>query len=241
MLKNRFHKYYHPKNNYFFLHIAVDAILILAFGSILAYNIYFIGHPVKSSITSGYFAMPKQNHSENISASTNSEEIAKQKILHELKLSAICRYTLAEGDQLGVGPLPPKVGETTKYWIFLSPSTNYFDVSDVIVTAKLADNVVFTGRTSAVSETGIIYDEASRQISWKISRLSFATDASIPPGAAFEIAYLPTSAQAGKTAELLTDINISGQDSVSSVQISNKAPDLSTRIKEDQNGGIISE
>lgn len=241
MLKKRYHKYYHQKNNYFFLHIAVDAILILAVGSVLAYNIYFIGHPIKSTITSGYFAMPKANQSEKISAAGNSEEIAKQKIMRELKLSAICRYTLAEGDQLGVGPLPPHAGETTKYWIFLSPSTNYFDVNDVTITANLADNVVFTGRTSAISETGINYDEANRQISWKISRLSYATDASIPPGAAFEIAFLPTPDQAGHSAKLLTNIRITGQDAVSAVQISDAVPDLTTRIKEDASGGIISD
>ena len=27
-------------------------------------------------------------------------------------------YYAPTGDQLGRGPLPPKVGETTKYWIF---------------------------------------------------------------------------------------------------------------------------
>ena len=37
----------------------------------------------------------------------------------DLSLRTEVRYFTPEGDQLGRGPLPPTVGETTKYWVFV--------------------------------------------------------------------------------------------------------------------------
>lgn len=239
MLKNSFHKYYHPKNNFFFVHIVADAILILTVGSLALYIFSLMAYPAKYPIANNSITIPKNNPAAIISAKPASEDAAKKKILNELRLSAICRYTLAEGDQLGVGPLPPKIGETTKYWILLSPSTNYFDVNDVTVTADLAQNVTFTGRTSAVSESGIEYDEVKRQISWKISKLSNKPNELMPPGSAFEIAFTPTEDQAGHAAELITGIKISGIDSPTKTAVKSINADLTTHIIEDISGGIV--
>lgn len=237
-MKKRFYKYYHPRNRHFFVHIVVDAILITAVASVLACTLYLAAHPAGNPFTSGYVAMPATGRPAKISAEPSSENIAKKKILRELKLFAVCRYALAEGDQLGIGPLPPKAGETTKYWIFLSPSTDYFDVEDITVTAELAENASFTGRTSSVSETGVVYDEASRRISWKISRLENSEDL-LPPGAAFEIAFAPAEGQIGQTAKLLINIKISGSDAPTKTALETTVSDLTTRIKEDLSGGVI--
>jgi hypothetical protein len=52
------------------------------------------------------------------------------------------RYYAATGDQLGIGPLPPRVGETTRYWVRLSSEA--FRAHLV-----LGKNVRFTGRKAA--------------------------------------------------------------------------------------------
>lgn len=234
----RFHKYYHPKNHYFFIHITVDMVLILAVGSAFVLTAYLVTHPIKDYLTSGYVALPTANKSESISAVPNSEATARQKITRELQLGAAVHYNLAEGDQLGVGPLPPQVGESTKYWIFFSPSTNYFTVKDVAVTAELPANVEFTGHTSVTSENDVAYDEATRRISWQISELKNTEDL-LPPGAAFQLAIIPTADQVGKPAKLLINIRITGQDSITKQSISAKISDLTTKINEDPSGGLI--
>jgi hypothetical protein len=50
---------------------------------------------------------------------------------------AEARYYAATGDQLGVGPLPPKVGETTTYWIVWSIGPFNGDLADVRLAADL--------------------------------------------------------------------------------------------------------
>jgi len=238
MLKH-FWKFYQPKNNYFFLRITADAILIIFVIAILAIDFQLIARPAAEPLKNVSLNPALEKSAANLSAKTGSEVVAKEKIKRELKLSAICRYNLPEGDQLGRGPLPPQVGATTSYWIMLSPSTDHFDVKQIRVTAKLAENVNFTGRTSAVSENGVIYNETDRSISWEIDRLTRQANAAIQPGAAFEIEFTPTEKQAGQPAKLLKNLKISGIDAISGLDIFASRPDLTTAIADDLNGGTI--
>ena len=235
----RFYKFYHPKNNYFFLHIAVDTILIIFVVAILAIDCQLITSPAAEPLKNISLKQTIEKPTAVLSAKSDSEAAAQERIKRELKLSAVCRYNLPEGDQLGRGPLPPQVGVTTTYWILLSPSTDHFDVNQILVTAKLAENVNFTGRTSAVSENGVVYDETNRSISWEIDRLTRRTNTAIQPGAAFEIEFTPTEKQAGQPAKLLKNLKISGIDAISSMAIFTTLPDLTTAIPEDLSGGAV--
>jgi len=89
------------------------------------------------------------------------------KISTFLKIHAESRYYTEEGDQLGRGPLPPKVGQTTKYWInfFLTASPNA--VKDAVIKAHLPAGVIWTGKTNVVEGEPLKFDPLSRTVTWK--------------------------------------------------------------------------
>lgn len=239
MFKKRYHKYYHPKNKFFLLHIMVDAGLAVLVLSLLALNFNFwtrpnyqpIGNQTNSTIST------KIDRQSNESQPADRREIIRKKIAAELKVNAEARYTTLEGDQLGVGPIPPVVGQKTKYWIFLSVATDYHEVKNISLTATLPPEVILTGKTATISETGIQYDLSNRQINWQIKNLSI--DQTVPEGAAFEVAINPTESDTGKILTLLSDIKISGVDDLTGKTINANMPDITTAIKEDISGGQV--
>lgn len=164
------------------------------------------------------FALITQVESQYVSAASTTKKITSIsdkeiiKISTELKVNAFSRYHSAEGEQLGRGPMPPVVGQTTRLWIFLSAETDYNDVSDIVVTGKLADNVELTGNTSATSEKGVDFDSTGRTITWRVSRLSAPAKFYQEVGAAFEISLTPDQDQIGQTATIISDIKASGKD-----------------------------
>jgi len=93
-------------------------------------------------------------------------EFLENKINSDLTAQVLARYFSPEGDQLGRGPLPPEVGEVTKYWIFLSVDNNLNDVSDVSVMAYLPPNVEWT-KAMSVSLGNLSYNSSRPLLSGK--------------------------------------------------------------------------
>lgn len=166
----------------------------------------------------------------------------QQKINTVLNLKSFARYYTAEGDQLGIGPLPPKVDSTTKYWIFFNLENLYNDVSNLQITAQLAKNVFWTNKTSTNAKQDIIYDQEKNLISWSLEKLESPSNLLPSIGAAFEIEFTPTEDQAEKIANLLTTIKISALDNFTLLAIEKDLPDITTNLIMDtheNSGGII--
>ena len=166
----------------------------------------------------------------------------EQKIKTNLVFKAFARYYTAEGDQLGVGPLPPQAGQTTKYWIFLSLENCCNDAKDIAITARLPKNVSLTDKTSTTEDQGIKYDENSREISWKISKIKAPSNFFPSVGSVFEIALTPSAEQAGQTALLLENIRLTAMDEFTSEVIAKNLDNITTNLILDAletRGGII--
>lgn len=117
----------------------------------------------------------------------------------ELRLSAQSRYYTPEGDQLGRGPLPAKVGSMTKYWIFVEVNNTFNPVTEASFTATLPAGVTFTGKQSVTIGRELGFDQASRTVSWRHDTLP----ADSTTGLYFEVAVQPTDSDVGKTLTLL--------------------------------------
>lgn len=138
--------------------------------------------------------------------------VREDKLNSDLVLGSVARYYTEEGDQLGFGPLPPKVGEQTTYWIFWSISNNLNDLSDVSASAILPANVSWTGKMS-VTLGELTYNSARRQINWRAGDVSRYTGEEWPKlGVAFEVALMPITEQLGSEPTLLEQIKIFGED-----------------------------
>ncbi len=153
----------------------------------------------------------------------------------ELGLDAAAIYYTKVGDQLGVGPLPPKVGETTKYRVFLTVSTTTSGVRNTIVEATLPPNVTWTGKSSVTAGTAMDYLPTSRVIRWNLGDIpAFANGDAASIGGSFEVALLPTAADVETSPALIKNIKVTGRDKATNYALHAITADVSTELPYDQ-------
>jgi hypothetical protein len=109
------------------------------------------------------------------------------------------RYYAQTGDQIGVGPLPPRHGETTSYWIVWSIGPTDADLKDILINATLPPNVRATGKSA--SEVAGDFSVSGSDVSWNIPSLPQTGDA--PKTFAFEIEISPSVSDIGKYLKLI--------------------------------------
>lgn len=147
-------------------------------------------------------------------------------------LSAESRYYTEEGDQLGRGPLPPMVGEETKYWALIAIGNSTNGLDDVRFSATLPDHVSYTGRTSVSHGDAPVYTPSSKKVTWNLSRLEARDTA----GIYMELALMPSEGQRNTSPKLLENINISATDAFTNIAIQKTAPALDISIPKDEIG-----
>lgn len=147
-----------------------------------------------------------------------------------LSLQAFGRYYTAEGEQIGRGILPPIVGKTTRYHIFLMPKNFIHPLRDVHLTARYSEQASWTGVVPQGGEY-VTHYPASRHISWKLKAL--------PPdsenrGLIFELAFMPKEEDIGSAAQLLSNITIHATDGVTGASLSASAAPVTTLLTNDE-------
>lgn len=149
------------------------------------------------------------------------------KVSSNLQVKAYGRYFSNEGDQLGRGPIPPKVGQETKYWLFLQVLNDLNKMENVKITATLPNNVVWLNKTNVPIGSPISYNSNNRTISWSINKVK------VNPynmGFAAEIALIPSSSQVGRYVSLLNNIKITGKDLFTGKIVTHYAPNITTNL-----------
>ncbi len=147
-------------------------------------------------------------------------------------LDSFGRYSTAQGDQLGRGPLPPRVGMETKYWVFINVTGTTSSINSVQFEAELADNVRFTGKQTVSVGDPVEHDAGT--ISWTSDQIdpTFAPTAPII-GLAFEVGITPTEGQTSTTPTLLENIQITGTDANTGAFVSASGPVVTTDLPHD--------
>ena len=126
----------------------------------------------------------------------------------EVNLITEARYYTPEGDQLGRGPLPPQVGKTTKYWIFVKINNTSNAIEDIVFSTSLPEGVQWSGKQSTTIGPQIVYNTANRSISWQYNSLP----ANSQTGLYFEVVVTPQASQVGKNIQLTNTLNLSATD-----------------------------
>ncbi len=152
-----------------------------------------------------------------------------------LGIEAAALYYTKAGDQLGIGPLPPRAGETTKYRVFLTVTTTTGGVDGTVVEATLPPEVSWTGKSSVTSGTAIDYLPSTRTVRWDLGSVpAFANGDATSVGGSFEIALTPTAADVGTAPTLLKSVKITGRDQATNATLHATAADLTTDLPYDQ-------
>lgn len=120
---------------------------------------------------------------------------------------ASARYFAVSGDQIGVGPLPPRVGEPTKVWIGLKLAPTTSELSDLRVRVRLAPGVRVTGR-DALPDGGS-FSQTEAELVWNAGVVSADPDGR---SAFFEVELTPTAADRGRVPVLIEAVRADALD-----------------------------
>ncbi|MBI4138650.1 hypothetical protein HY479_00675 [Candidatus Uhrbacteria bacterium] len=144
--------------------------------------------------------------------------------------AAAGRYYAETGDQVGVGPLPPRVGETTSYWIVWSVGPTDADLRDLTIEAPLLNGVRATGKFASDVPGNFSSDDGRAR--WSVPSVSRSGDT--PTTFAFEIEYAPTAAHRGKVVQLVGKSSATGIEARSGATLEAEAPSQDTNLQNDE-------
>ncbi len=163
-------------------------------------------------------------------------ESASRPLSTELFLRASARYYADEGDQLGRGPLPPRIGETTKYWIFIQIINTSNKVSGARFHTTLPPAVNFTSRQSVTIGPPLRYEETGRLISWEHNELPANSQTRLY----FEVAATPMPEQVGKILPLTNALYLSAVDGWTGKQFNLMEAGLTNALPPEDKGAAVS-
>lgn len=243
-LKKRWDKHYQKNNKNRYWHLIIDSLFSVMILTLILVNTYLSASNagvVLGTQNDDNFNDTENNQNSNQNTNTNSTATDNQIDNEEpitikstdIKLQSLARYYTAEGEQLGIGPLPPTVGIITKYWIFISLDGFMHNLENTLVSAKLPDNIFLTGKSSVTLGDNMSYDVNSREIQWSLGNI-FTTDKQETIGLAFEVQLIPSESQMGSVAQLLTDIKVSALDSITQKNITKTNPVITTNLINDK-------
>ncbi len=116
-------------------------------------------------------------------------------------IHASARYFAVSGDQIGIGPLPPRVGESTKVWIGLKLAPTTSELSDVRVRVVLASGVGVTGRDALPD--GESFSQTEGALVWNVGTVPADPDGR---SAFFEVELTPTDTQRDQVPVLVESV-----------------------------------
>jgi len=153
---------------------------------------------------------------------SDSQSVIVEKTILDVKSAGY--YYSSQGDQLGVGPLPPIVDIQTNYWVFWEIENFNKDLNNFVMTAQLPDNVIWTGNKTVLAGK-LNFGQMSKQITWEIDKIE--KDGNYKIG--FEIGLIPIQDDIGKILNLLTDIEYQAKDKFSQ-KIKNSLNNITTDL-----------
>jgi hypothetical protein len=168
---------------------------------------------------------PDQQFSQNGSS-------ARITLATEANFNIETRYYTPEGDQLGRGPLPPQVGKTTKYWIFVKITNTTNALVSATFNTSLPVGVEFTGKQSTSIGPQLDYNNANKTISWKYNTLP----ANSQTGLYFEVSVTPSASQVGQNILLVNSSQFSATDEFTNKKFNFSQSSLNNILKSDDSG-----
>lgn len=154
------------------------------------------------------------------------------KVLSDTALTAGARFYDDNGIPVGSGKIPPEVGETTTYRVIWKLTNSLHDLSDLKLSAKLPENVAWTGE-SDVGAGDLRFDAADRKLIWTLNWLpTTVTSLNI----SFDVSITPSDDQQGKIPTLIDASIFEATDKVAGEKLLISKPPLTTALEDDPFG-----
>ena len=185
-----------------------------------------VGQPY--AITSWVEATVRTIDDEKVDRTAKSQPIVV-KILSDAKLTSDARYFNEDGVPLGSGPLPPVLGQQTVYRVTWNLANTLHELTDLKMSAKLPDNVIWTGK-STVDAGDLRFDAADGKMIWALNWLP-TTIKNVSVN--FDVGLTPTADQVGKVPTLIDATIMEATDKVAATKMLLSSPPLTTSLDND--------
>jgi len=162
----------------------------------------------------------------------NSSNTIVNKINSQIVLSEKIQYFNDDNIPVGLGPIPPKAGETTAYKVSWAVGGNIHELSGAKVEMPLPDGVSYAGKNySGVGQ--IQYDSNENKVTWTIGRLPILSE---DLTAEFSISVTPKESDRNKIMVLSSGSRASGLNTETNSTIESQAKAKTTRLEDDEIG-----
>lgn len=161
------------------------------------------------------------------------------KIASNLQMSAALYYHSPQGDQLGIGPVPPVVGVPTTYWLIVKAVNDGNDLKNAVFSAQLPVGVELSDEYSLLAGK-FSYDSKARRLLWQLDSISAAGGDYI---ANFALVLTPSQQQLGKEVTILKNLRYHADDVWTQTELAGTLADLDSSLPADRlnrgNGVVI--
>ncbi len=147
----------------------------------------------------------------------------------DFSLAAEGLYYTPEGEVVGTGPLPPRVGSTTSYRLVWTMTNSMHDLTGFSLSTILPNAVAWTGKANATAGT-MTFDPATRFVTWKVDTLSRAAKS---PSAFFTVSITPTMRDLGSFFKLTNAMTGEALDISTQEKLARSLPELTTELPND--------
>ena len=142
------------------------------------------------------------------------------------------------------GSIPPKVGKATTYTVSWDIKNYFSDAKNVKVKATLPQNVSLTGKIMPQDESSnFSFDSVSREIVWSVGDILAGTGVTGDPvSLSFQVSLTPSSSQKGSVAQLIGQVQISGENQFTNTTITAQDSGIDSSLPDDfanSGGGIV--
>ncbi|MDG1950867.1 MAG: hypothetical protein P8J32_08710, partial [bacterium] len=144
----------------------------------------------------------------------------------DIETAALARYYTRDGTQVGSGPIPLEVGQTSSFRIYWIAENELHTLEEVLMSTTLPSDVTWNDETQ--TEIGsLTYNSTTRQVSWSIPKL--LTEIGQTQGW-FEVSVTPTSDDIGQFMKLTNTTSFTGTDMVTKEKLSASMTQLTTEL-----------
>ena len=147
----------------------------------------------------------------------------------DVQASSHARYFAESGAEIGSGPWPPEVGETSTLRVYWNVSNSLHALKDVQLSTTLPQDVTWTDISDTTIGT-VSYSATTRQVTWSVPKL--ITDIQ-SAGAWFEVAINPSTQDAGRFMKLTNTTSVKATDVVTGESITDTLDILTTELPHD--------
>lgn len=135
---------------------------------------------------------------------------------------------------VGSGTVPPVVGATTTFRVTWSVTNTTSDASTMVVSGRLPNSVLWTGKNISRDAGDIAFDPTTRMVQWTLNTLPAGTGGRLPKLTAhFDVSITPTTDQVGTVPVLTETTSFAATDSYTMQPLAATAATLTTDIPND--------